>query len=354
MYQLINKKRNVSEYLLINNNLIISTGNNLLLENEIVFSAKETYISNIKKCNQTVYILEYKVGLTYFNIENPNNKKTKDFIKGISLIINENDIIYGFYSNDYTTQYRCRINLETNEKKWTIESYFGNGKIADNFLYASCLNNKICKIDLNHPEKPLWQFDLSQFGTFSYGGDELPYKVVHFVGIWKNNLLVQLTNNRLIAIDTNTGKLVNDTQNRLNIPAVYKNTLVKMHLQGDMLHWLATFAYIQIHLNNFQVELKKDFTSTPENQRLEFSHNTLYDDKLYFVAGSQGSSIFKTHTGVFDILKNEVVWSNNPKEQLQKGEILKNEAPKVTDNKLYVPGNKGTLLIFEKTTDEQV
>lgn len=350
MYQLIGNKNNISEYLIIDNKLVISNGSDLLLENEIIFLANETYISNIKKYNQTVYVFEYKVGLNYFNIGSPNAIVVKDFIKDIGVFLSENDVVYSYYSDDYLTSYRCRINLLTEQKKWTIESYFGNGEVIDNYLYTTCANNRICKINLDNPEQPLWQFDLTQLGAFKDPQGQLLYNVVQFIGVWQDLLLIQLKNARLIALNINSGELTHDIAlNKTNppSPSMFYDPFIKMHLDDDKILWLTNQILLHIDLNTFNVKIVKEYHTVPKENQWRFMQSTYHKDKLYFTADYAWQYVTPSHVGVMDANNGEILWS----QQLEKTGGLP-EPPKVTDDKLYIRTNNGVLHIFEKTQNE--
>ena len=202
--------------------------------------------------------------------------------------------------------------------------------------------------------RPLWQFDLLQLGSFKLAGNILDYKVISFVGIWKNMLWVQLNNTRLIALDINNGEKLFDQilYQTLNLP--HRNLFISMHLKDDKLHWLAANAYVQIDLKTLTPVLKKDYYSLPDDKKIFFSHSSLQQDKLYFTGKHGTNSFFPYLWGVFDIQKNEILWLKDMRDVLEKKDFLKNEAPKVSQDKVYVLTHKGLLHIFEKQTDEQV
>jgi len=340
MYILV-KKINSGEFDIVNNKLLYSYHQQLYFDDEIIYNGNPTSFKTFKS---TAFIIDNFEKLIVLNLKN-KNKKEFDFIKGISLIINENDIIYGYYSDDYTAQYRTRINLETNEKKWTIESYFGNGEILENYLYASCTNNRICKIDLDNPEHPIWQFNLNQFGTYRQAGDDLAYEVVQFIGIWQNLILVQLTNARLIALDINTGELLQDIEiNKTNpLTGVFYDTYIKMHLVDDKIIWLTNQTLIHINLISFTPEIIKEYYSLPKENQWRFMHNTYHNGKIYFTADYAWQYVTPSYVGVMEAQTGNVLWS----EQLKNTGGLP-EAPKVTDDKLYIRTNNKELHIFGK------
>ncbi len=72
-------------------------------------------------------------------------------------------------------------------------------------------------------------------------------------------------------------------------------------------------------------------------------HNTFHKDKIYFTADYAWQYVTPSYVGVMDATTGEVLWS----QQLEKTGGLP-EAPKVTNDKLYIRTNNGVLHIFEK------
>ncbi len=352
MFKLVEKKEGVGIYYPMNNKVLADTKNGLLYGDKIILKPKKDYFSNIKVYNDFVYAFEYKVGLTFFNINNINEKKEKDFINTIGVFLSEYDIIYSYNSKDYSKKYKSRINLKTNEKKWTIESYFGNGEVYDNYLYTSCINNKICKIDLDHPEQPIWHFDLQSLGSYKFLGSEKTHEVLHFLGIKEGKLFVQLKDFFLLVLDEKTGKLIKliDFIKTFNWHQEGGNFYpAKMHLQDNHIYWLTGQRLISIDLKTLEPKLIKAYYQVPKKERWMFKHNTFHKDKIYFVADYGGKFLTASYVGVMDAKTGEVEWYH-----YQEIDAEFNEAPKVTDDKLYVRSALNILYIFEKTRNESV
>jgi len=198
---------------------------------------------------------------------------------------------------------------------------------------------------------PLWHFDLNQFGTYRKVTDDLAYKVVQFVGIWQGKLLVQLTNARLIALDINTGELLHDIEiNKTNpLTKAYYDAYIKMHLVDDKIIWLTNQTLLHIDLNTFTPVVVKEYYNLPKERQWRFMHNTYHKGKLYFTADYAWQYVTPSYVGVMDAQTGTVLWS----QQLEKTGGLP-EAPKVTDEKLYIRTNNKVLHIFEKTENESV
>ena len=337
------------EFNIVDNKLLYSFQHQVYYNGEVIYNGNPTSFKTFKS---TVYVFDNFERLVVINLIN-KDKKEFGFISGISLFINENDIVYGHYSDDYSIQYRTRINLQSEQKKWTIESYFGNGFILDNYLYASCLNNRICKIDLNHPEQPLWQFNLSQLGRYTFLGEKYPYNVWQFVGIFNDVLWIQLRNFRLLALDIHSGKLIKLIDFHAETADFTQNGgsffPATMYLVEDKIIWLSGSILIRVNLNSYQTEIIKTYHQAPRKEQWIFQHNTYHKGKIYFVADYGNQYVTASYIGVMDANTGEILWWYQ-----QKTNAEFNQAPQVNDTHLYVLSPRGFLYIFEKQTDKQV
>ena len=89
------------------------------------------------------------------------------------------------------------------------------------------------------------------------------------------------------------------------------------------------------------------YYQAPREERWMFKHNVFYKDKIYFVADYGGKFLTASYVGVMDIKTGAVEWYH-----YQEIDAEFNEAPKVTDDKLYVRSALNILYIFEKTQNE--
>ena len=355
-YKLIQIKKS-SKFEIIDNKLLYSY-DKLFYEDKVIYEGK---VSTFDVFKSNVFIIDNYEKLVMLNLENHNIKEF-NYIKGIDFILNENEIIYGNWNEDYTERFITRINLKTESKIWEVESYFGNGKIHNNNLFAVCNGNKICKISLTNPQTPLWQFDLSQLGTFysEQSQQQETYKVKKFIGIHQDRLYVALNGGMLLEIDIATGAVTYQWQNIMTTDRgfsypVETNTFTLDKQLGKLLSfYTADFITIdlaskKVNITPMDEELKKfdgrTFKPTSINYAIDETHIytlvTLYAPEADFI---------KESIVAFNIQTKKIDWNFTDYQFGMAG----GDTPKLAGNKLYLKVNITNLYIFEKTSNESI
>jgi len=244
--------------------------------------------------------------------------------------------------NDSTQLWNIELDSFTqlsNDKLFTYE--------VDNGLVFYKQKDKVKAISL-FEERELWCIDLSGFGLYNDRGKQKSYAVKSILGIWKDLLLVQLSNFRLIALDLSTGNLKHDlllvdkfateSQNYLST-----SSPMLLDTENERIVWLSNSSLIHIDLTEFTPKLIKDYFNVPKENLWRFNKSTLYNGYLYFTGDYGMEYAVSTRVGVLNPETGEVLWQ----EQLEKTGGL-SSPPQVDGDKLYVLGSKGILHIFEK------
>ncbi|MGV6861253.1 MAG: hypothetical protein ACWA41_05750 [Putridiphycobacter sp.] len=326
-------------------NVIAYTTHIVVLENKIKFLSNNITIENpIGIINNIFQFNEWH--LLTDKLNKPYLLKSNDIEDSFWNTFRIGGVRYPlveYYKKESPRKYGV-FNFESDKVLFETTEWIGRD-IIDDYIFSDYQNIITCRE--NFSGKKLWKFNLNQFGTYKYGGDDLAYEIVQFIGIWQGKLLVQLTNARLIALDINTGELLHDIEiNKIN-PLPEKKTFydqyVKIHLVEDKIIWLTNQTLLQINLNTFTVRIINEFYSLLRENQWRFMHNTYFEGKLYFTADYAWQYVTPSYVGVMDATSGEVLWS----QQLENTGGLP-EAPKVTNDKLYIRTNNNTLHIFEK------
>ena len=353
MYTLKRILKNINEYYIIyDNDLLLWKPKEIYYNSNLILKGN---ITNLYANNQTIiYSINYKDFYLYNLLEKENKLLTLD-CDGFEQFINDDYAVFFKNSKDFLNNYISLINLQTLKKEWTIKSYFGNGKIFNDAIFAVCKGGKICKISLTTPQTPLWQFDLSQLGTYYNTWDKKDenYRVEKFIGIYNEILYVALNlySETIIAIDIKTGKLLNQWKNipftlGANLDTEQKQIfgLIKKEFWQINLE-TAEFTKTNIHpvLQNIEFENVRDQVNIPITDthyviKLQTPIDTSNSNRIY-----DGLALFNKHTQQIDwhyLFGNETWLASNE--------------PKITKDKIFQLSNEGNLFIFEKTSNENV
>jgi len=201
MYQLIKKIEKVNKVIVNEQNVY------LWKENKVYKNDKEIFIGDINAfyCqNDTVIIVYDNFKKTVF-IKN-NTEPEPINVKGLDIFIDSDNIIWSDWNVDYTKMFKHRVKLSTKEVVWKVESYFGKPSVFNHMLFG--YNEKtLYKIDKESGQL-LWEYDISQYGHYTnHWGEEKKVKVNKLIGVWKNQLILQLNNGIVLSVDSENGKL---------------------------------------------------------------------------------------------------------------------------------------------------
>lgn len=246
-----------------------------------------------------------------------------------------------YYKNVRPRRYGV-LDFSSSKKLFELEKYFGRDIIL-NYIF----NDDITCHNIFNGEI-LWHFDISQLGQWeSPAHGTRNYEVKDFVGVYKNQLLVQLSNFKLIGIDVNTGKLINE----INLGELYatepRNFLSdhsKMSIDdaNGKIIWLTSASLIHINIEDFSSKLVCNYFHEDYTKVRRFEATTLYKSKLYFTGKKFREGGDPDWVGVMEPNTGEILWEY----PIENGNLY--EAPQVTDTHLYVRDTiSKTLYIFE-------
>lgn len=333
--KLIDKLNDIKAYILKGEELWYNSKNEVFNNERKLILKSEVTLQSIKCDFSFLYVVDNE-GNTYLIKDDKKIFLKSTFIKKA--------LNNSFFLVSKTTGTKI-YNIETNNFIDFLAYRLFHFLLNDNFLYFE-ENNSINSCSL-FTTTPLWQLDLGSFGDYTAINNERHrYEIKFFLGVYKDCLLVQLSNATFIWLALNTGELrhslcLNESHS-LPKPVFYDDGF-KAHIAGDKLVFLNNQRLLNIDLNSYEVSIVKDYYTEERDHQYRFMFNTFFDDKIYFVADYGWQYVTPSYVGVMDANDGEVLW----KQQLQKTGGL-SEAPQVTKEKLYIRTNNNVLHIFEK------
>ncbi|WP_421498024.1 hypothetical protein [Flavobacterium columnare] len=219
-----------------------------------------------------------------------------------------------------------------------------------------CINGNItCKSIFNQHLK--WQTNISQIGKYIPfpEAEEKEGDVKNFVGVYKYELIVQLTGGKFIGIDVETGT-VNWEQNKVTI------NQTSLHFdynfsdpyhpfldeEKGMIYILQGEVFIEFNLNTKIAAYTWTSLELPTENYVFIRQSLLVNNKILFSAFRKGNIGNDDTIGIFDIETKQIVWQHTF--DFEKNNFIPNSqnAIQMNETSVYVLDWKGTLHIFEK------
>lgn len=244
---------------------------------------------------------------------------------------------------------------------WSIELKMGNQKLVspEQIFFTEFLNNKtIHKIALK-TGNPIWTYDLSDLGAIA----GKPYEVRKFIGVWQQQLLVSCANNAIIAIDTQSGKLIKqwyafepliyDNYSLNHIPYAWSTMLDD---ERDIVIGFGFFVCWIINLKTHQMEVIDLGATLIENnlRKVKWFTGFAMSKTHYFMTAESpvNEELNRKYENLIAINKNtlQIDW----KYQFPNYMALGVNVPQYANNKLYQLDWDNTLHIFEKQEEENI
>ena len=230
-------------------------------------------------------------------------------------------------------------------------SFYKGGCIISHLFSENKIQSQILQTGKIH-----WQTDLSGRKYLDIWHEEKEVKIQRIIGLYENQLLVAFSNEELISIDTQTGKILWETNDfiKTNLPDsrnISQFRFVYWHIENGKMYQLDGNVYYSIDLNTQAVEIL--WIDNSNENYLTITHKTYTEDYIFFT-GSYNQRLQPHLVGVFNRKTLSVDWIHDvdltidPKMGYPPS---LNQAPQVDGNKLYVLDTGSTLHIFEKTED---
>ncbi len=322
--------------------LVNTINNKTLLNNEEIFSDIEKknlriYFDKLLFYSKNKIIYDYNLKELYSLLNEETFLLSNNSIYILTYIINDN---YGFdysklYKFDNKKKLLCDFKVTLSNIQLIFNSYI--------FIYNETIIQAF-SIDEN---KFIWQFNLSK--------SEENIDIFRIIGIWKQ-LLFFIVNDKILSIDIETGKLLNQWQAKNEASA----TMAKdefpsgIKLDADTGKLLHPYMEIDIQSNEYknldvlsqlEISQKEEFTIYPNT-------GFTFNEKYLFISATQDSWIHKgkppkstCHLFAINRKTGKQEWHH----KLDTGKKYKAvKKMETTDNKLYVLDHGNTLHIFER------
>lgn len=208
----------------------------------------------------------------------------------------------------------------------------GNTLSLNNLLTAECF----------------WEIDLGGRKYINELAEEKDIVLVKLLGIEAGQLIVFMSNNELISVDIETGKILWETndfvKSKLPQYSDYRMASSIFYygiLENGKFYQLQGNNYFSIDLHTQQVDILWEDKS--ETEYLTFQYTSYTEDYIYFT-GSRNNRFSPYLIGAFNRKTLQIDWIDEPKGIVNP---LTN-APHYVNGKLYILDSGGILHIYEK------
>lgn len=300
MYKKLNEFEGVSEFI-AHDEFIVYKDNNKSRKNRALY---------ILKGNEKIEIANgvtgFQLNRTDLFYSNWNNKTFKYSLEN-STIKELNYDQVGVYKINEIILFTAdeKIYFQSNKYPNISEEVFGNKKIiSDDFIFST--NNPNTQINSYSFKNNLnleWKFSLEEFGVAkNFWNEEVNIEFSNLVGVWNEQLIVQLNTGKLLSLNYKDGKIIwektvideNRTKQEIgdSINSCYKAFLNK---RNGELYFLQGELFISMDLIN------KKTTALWHSK----------DNYIYFTAGIYPNIGTCNTVGIFDIQANQIIWKHN-------------------------------------------
>jgi hypothetical protein len=188
-----------------------------------------------------------------------------------------------------------------------------------------------------------WEVDLGKYCTFVQDRETKQGGISSIVGVYQGKLWLMCANRRLVGLCLKTGAvLVNvwlgDLRTELQGLVILCQPIFD---ESTNTFIFCTYKYyFTIDVQTLSIN---QFQQIPFEERADnLETQTIYDGLVYFTGQHfLSNDTYESHVGVYNPKTNVILWSYGIN-------AIINQAPQVSDGKLYVLDTDGTLHIFEK------
>ncbi len=349
MYKFVKKEEKITGIKCIDNNSYFTKKNNLVCDNENIIKGVEGF---------SFWLLDKGI---YFH-----NNEGEEFLKRD----NKNyKITYPFFvKSNLDYKVFCAVNYRRENRKWmwslglfdltslslikefpfenyTVESVVDNNSIGyfeKNKISAFNIDN--CKIN--------WELDLATIFNS---------RLIHFIGVYENQLLIACRNHLLLSVDINTGEILHKWQELVGfeVGSLYKDVLPDptnfvLDKQDSKLIGVFDTYYFEIDLNTKEIsyyQLKEELSKYNIRSFRSFNDNPFTSEYLFLTAHTFLKEVPNVNfSSVLSLNKKtkKVDWVHTFKDV-----GLGTNVPQITDTHLYILDLEGTLHIFEKEVEKE-
>lgn len=203
----------------------------------------------------------------------------------------------------------------------------------------------------------VWTLDVTDIGNFSNKkGMSVKGEVVSIIGEWNNLLLVHVTRNKLLAINT-AGMPEWEIENfflQEEQPFLFDEKKFDMKVsvhwllnkQQGKLYLLSTFYLFEFDLRTREKRVLKDYS---RSETWVFKGGQFKDNTIFF-CGFKERFGYPNYIGIFDLSQNEVVWEFKAEgEGVFRFHPTVMLSPVIQGEHFYIKDSKDVLYVFKKS-----
>lgn len=282
------------------------------------------------------------------NLTNSSQRRINENHKPISVIDNQGTDFL-MTTNDGNAHSEI-IDIKTLETKHEFQTLTGQALFATKFYYTVFqVYGKIICLSAD-TYKQLWEFDVSEIGKWiNSRGEQLGGEVVKIIGEWNDLLLIHVTCNKILAINS-SGILEWEIDNfllseeQLNFPYTKRSDMVTtvrwlLDSQQGKLYLLGSHYLFEFDLQSRERKTLKDYSA---DATWLFKAGKLHENYILFSGFKYWSGI-PDQIGIIDLSRNEIIW-----EYKIEGGGFFISYPVMHKDRIYIKDNKDVLYEFKR------
>ena len=229
------------------------------------------------------------------------NRETKTILKGVEgmdIFLDKKSILRNKWNAEYTKSFKQKIDLDSGNIIWEVETYFGKPFLVNGYLFAS-LESKLFKINLNTGDF-IWENNLSKkHNSYSVNGQDTPIDIQDYIGLYNDCLYVKAGSKLILGIDTSNGEEIFYYEH--NGENILLNNL-RLDSNKGVIFSIGSTEYFELNLTSFDSEVVPVKVDNVKPTIL----GSWEDNIIYFWEGGTNSNF-----GLFDRDTKEIKFVQN-------------------------------------------
>lgn len=291
----IEEKSDVNKFKIVNTGLLLWLNEGIYLEDEILLENESNAVYFFQEVLLAV-VNDWKDSV-YIDLNRRNKTILKD-VGGVDIFLDHKSILFSKWNEDYTKSFKQKIDLDSGNIIWEVETYFGKPFFGGGCLFGS-LESKLFRID-SDTGNFIWELNLSEkHNTYLINGQNTPIDIQDYIGVYNDCLYVKAGNKLILGINTSSGKETFCYEyNGENV------LLDNLRLDSDkgVIFSIGSMEYFELNLSTHESEVVPVGVNDIETTRL----GSWEDSLIYFWEGGKSSNF-----GLFDRDTKEIKIAQN-------------------------------------------
>ena len=218
--------------------------------------------------------------------------------------------------------------------------------------FGEKLEKQIVKCFEIETGKEVWSYNVKYIGKYiDLFGEEKSGEIRNIIGVYKNNLIIQLKGGKLLSLDKSTGSLTNEVSGinyNMTKQESYKGDFLDPFLDAKkgFLYMIQGEIFKVVDLEKSEAVHAWDTRDLCESEYLFINDSVLCEHQLFFTARSKNGEV--NTIGIFDIELRKIIWKHEF--SLAKGVFLKEL--QVERQRMGVLDSNWRLHVFENNKKE--